>query len=284
MKGTTMSRTYVITGAASGIGKTTAEILAARGETVVGVDLKGTDVSGDLSTREGRSTAAQEAISIADGTIDAVIACAGLSLPKAVTASVNYFGMTEFLEALQPALSASDSPRVGLVSSMASMQPVFPALVEALLSGNERIAEEIATGLAEDPNTANIIYPSSKRAISRWVRREAPTQRWAGAGIPVNAVAPGTVATPMTKDLLSDDKGRSLTDAYVPMPLNGHQGSESIANLLIWLTSVENTHCAGQTIYCDGGADVVLRGDDVWSWNDDAMKAQFAQIGAKLRA
>lgn len=278
-----MPRTYVITGAASGIGRTTARILVDRGERVIGVDLQGTDVSGDLSTPEGRAAAAEEAGRLADGPVDAVIACAGLSIPQPITASVNFFGMTEFLEALQPALTRSEAPRVALVSSMASMQPVVPALVDALLAGDEGVAGEIATRMADDPRTANVIYPSSKRAISRWVRREAPTARWAGAGIPLNAVAPGTVVTPMTEDLLASDDGRAMTDAYVPMPLNSHQGPESIAHLLIWLTSVENTHCAGQTIYCDGGADVVLRGDDVWSWNDEAMRETFAEIGAGLQ-
>ncbi|MGO1924718.1 MAG: SDR family oxidoreductase [Brachybacterium tyrofermentans] len=278
-----MSRTYVVTGAASGIGRTTAQILTARGDTVIGVDLRDVEVSGDLSTPEGRVAAAEEATRLAGATVDAVIACAGLSIPKPITATVNYFGMTEFLEAMQPALARSEAPRVSLVSSMASMQPVVPALVDALLADDEIAAHEIATRMAEDARLANVIYPSSKRAISRWVRREAPSARWAGAGIPVNAVAPGTVVTPMTTDLLASETGRTMTDAYVPMPLNGHQGPESIANLLIWLTSVENSHCAGQTIYCDGGADVVLRGDDVWSWNDETTRETFAEIGAGLR-
>ncbi|MGO2774642.1 MAG: SDR family oxidoreductase, partial [Brachybacterium tyrofermentans] len=261
----------------------TAQILTARGDTVIGVDLRDVEVSGDLSTPEGRVAAAEEATRLAGATVDAVIACAGLSIPKPITATVNYFGMTEFLEAMQPALARSEAPRVSLVSSMASMQPVVPALVDALLADDEIAAHEIATRMAEDARLANVIYPSSKRAISRWVRREAPSARWAGAGIPVNAVAPGTVVTPMTTDLLASETGRTMTDAYVPMPLNGHQGPESIANLLIWLTSVENSHCAGQTIYCDGGADVVLRGDDVWSWNDETTRETFAEIGAGLR-
>ena len=277
-----MSRTFVITGAGSGIGKTTAQLLRDRGDTVIGVDLRGADVVGDLSTPDGRTGAAAEATRLAGGTVDAVIACAGLAIPNRITAAVNYFGMTEFLEAMQPALAASPAPRVALISSMASLQPVAPPLVEALLAGDETAALEIAAQLEADPQTGSLIYSSSKQAISRWVRREAPTARWAGAGIPLNAVGPGTVVTPMTAELLSTPEGTAMVDAVVPMPLNSHQGPESIANLLIWLTSVENTHCCGQTIYCDGGADAVLRGDDIWSWNEDGIRSAFAEITAKL--
>lgn len=273
-----MSRTFVITGAASGIGKTTAQLLRDAGNTVIGVDLSGVEVTGDLSTAAGRRAAAAEATALAGGTVDAVIACAGLALPKVITASVNYFGMTEFLEAMQPALARSAAPRVALISSMASLQPVAPPLVEALLSDDEAQALAIAEELAADPQTGNLIYSSSKQAISRWVRREAPKAHWAGAGIPVNAVGPGTVVTPMTQELLASEEGRKLVDTVVPMPLNSHQGPESIAQLLIWLTSVENTHCCGQTIYCDGGADAVLRGDDIWSWNEQGIRDTFAKI------
>ena len=38
-----------------------------------------------------------------------------------------------------------------------------------------------------------------------------------------------------------------------------------IAKALIWLASEDNTHMTGQTIYIDGGSDVVLRGEDIWS-------------------
>lgn len=273
-----MSRTYVITGAASGIGKTTTQILRDQGHTVIGVDLKGVEVNGDLSTREGRVAAAAEATTLAGGTVDAVIACAGLALPKVITAAVNYFGMTEFLEEMQPALTKSAAPRVALISSMASLQPVAPPLVDALLSDNEEAALAVAEQLVANPATENLIYSSSKRAISRWVRREAPTARWAGAGIPLNAVGPGTVITPMTEGLLATPEGTAMVDTVVPMPLNYHQPPESIANLLIWLTSVENSHCCGQTIYCDGGADAVLRGDDVWSWNEAAIVEKFSGL------
>ncbi len=85
-------------------------------------------------------------------------------------------------------------------------------------------------------------YSSSKRALSRWVRRESVSEAWAGAGIPLNAVAPGTVTTPMTAGLLASPEGLAQVDAAVPMPLNYHQPASSIAELLVWLTSPANTH------------------------------------------
>lgn len=273
-----MSRTYVITGAGSGIGATTARILKDSGHTVVGVDLRNSDVTGDLSTPEGREQAVKDVLAATNGSIDAVIACAGLAVPKPVTAAVNYYGVVDFLEALRPTLATSDAPRVAVVSSMASLQPNSPDLVDALLNKDEATALGIAETLAGNPQTENLIYASSKRAISIWVRGQSVTPEWAGAGIPLNAVGPGIVITPMTADLIATPEGAAAVDAVVPMPLNYHQSPESIANLLIWLTSPENTHCAGQTIYCDGGSDVILRGEDAWAWADERVLAYFMNL------
>lgn len=260
-----MTRTYVVTGSASGIGAATARLLRERGNVVVGVDLHGAEVDGDLSTPDGRAVAAAEATDLAGGTVDAVISCAGIALPIAKTVSVNFFGMTGFVTHMLPALRKSSTPRAVLVSSMASLHPNSAELVEAALSGDEAKALAVAEGLAAQDATANLIYASTKRAISRWVRRVSVSEDWAGSGIPLNAVGPGIVLTPMTADLRSDPASVEMVNQMVPMPLHYHQPPESIAYLLIWLTSEENTHMAGQTIYCDGGSDAVLRGDDIWS-------------------
>lgn len=264
-----MARTYVVTGSASGIGAATAKTLRDRGDRVIGIDLRDAEVAADLSTSAGRADAAAHAIELSGGVIDGVIACAGISAPIAKTVSINYFGVTELLEQLVPALQKSDAPRAAVVSSMASLQANSAELVAAQLAGDEAKALEIAeTFVAQGPEAGYITYPSSKRALARWVRRESITPTWAGNGIALNAVAPGTVITPMTEQLLATPEGRAMVDANVPMPLNYHQPAQSIVNVLVWLTNVENTHMAGQVIYCDGGADATLRGDDIWSWND----------------
>lgn len=53
-----------------------------------------------------------------------MIARAGLALPKALTAKVNYFGMTEFLEAIRPVLTASKTPRLALIFAKISRRPI----------------------------------------------------------------------------------------------------------------------------------------------------------------
>lgn len=259
-----MSRTAIITGAASGIGKATKALLEERGYRTVGVDLAGSDIDGDLSTRDGRSSAARAALEAAGGSVDVVVACAGISAPIAKTVSINYFGVTEFLEALRSALAESDAPRVAITSSFSSLQPTLPELVDALLAGDEQQALQIG-GAAETqgPQAGFVNYSSSKRAISRWIRRVAPTSDWAGAGIAVNAVGPGVVVTPMTAELIRDNK--DMLDAQLPMPLNGHASAETVAAVLAWLVSEENSHVTGQTIFVDGGAEALLRGDDIYS-------------------
>lgn len=260
-----MTRTYIVTGAGSGIGAATAALLTSSGHNVIGVDLKNADIEADLSTPDGRRDAARLAAEHAEGAVDAVIAAAGIAAPKPLTIAVNFFGVTQFLEAIQPALVKSASPRAVVVSSMATLQPVSDDLVDMMLAGDEAKALELGEALAAQGEQVGFLnYSSSKRALSRWVRRECITARWAGANIPLNAVAPGTVLTPMTAELLGSAEGKAMVDAAVPMPLNYHQSAESVAQLMAWLTSEENTHTTGQTIYIDGGADATLRGDNIW--------------------
>src|SRR5699024_1308750 len=122
--------TYVVTGAASGIGAATVKQLKDAGHTVVGVDLQGTDIDADLSQTAGREAMLAAVTEKTGGKIDAILAVAGVSTPSPLSISVNYFGMIATLELLRPLLAESDAPRAAAVSSMASFQPFDEKLVE----------------------------------------------------------------------------------------------------------------------------------------------------------
>jgi len=258
-----MTRINVVTGAASGIGKATKELLEQRGETVIGVDLLGADVDADLTTAEGRATLVSEAERRSGGRVDAVFAVAGLALPVPATVGVNYFGMVATLEGLRPLLAASDAPRAVGVTSMASLMPVDDELVALMRAGDEAGALARAEVVSQGEE-GNAIYASTKKAFALWIRTHAATPEWAGASIPLNAIAPGIIETPMTAPMLGTAEEREAVLQMVPMPLGGVAQPIVTAYLLAWLGSPENTHLCGQVVFVDGGSDVVIRGDSTW--------------------
>jgi NAD(P)-dependent dehydrogenase (short-subunit alcohol dehydrogenase family) len=136
-------------------------------------------------------------------------------------------------------------------------------LVDLCLSGDEAGALTRADKLVEAGH-ANLIYASSKAALCRWVRRMAPWREWAGHGIPLNAIAPGVVETPLVADLIGTEVQRAAVSAALPMPLGGFMAPQVPARLLAWLVSEANTHLCGQVVFLDGGADALIRGDCTW--------------------
>jgi NAD(P)-dependent dehydrogenase (short-subunit alcohol dehydrogenase family) len=259
-----MARTYVVTGTASGIGRATRELLIEQGHRVIGVDVAHADISVDLGSAEGRTELVDQARELSGGTIDGILAIAGLAAPIPATVAVNFFGTVATLEGLRPLLAGSSAPRAVAVSSMAALFPPDDALLQALLDRDEKAALERAAELAANEQTAGQIYGTAKRGLSRWIRRVAPTPEWAGASIALNAIAPGVVRTPMTADLTGSEEARRQLAEMVPMPLNGFFEPRDAAQLLVWLVSEANAHLCGQIIYIDGGSDAVMRGDSVW--------------------
>ena len=249
-------RTVVVTGSASGIGAALSSLLVSRGCRVIGVDLRDADVVVDLGTVDGRTKLVEAVRKLAPTGIDGIVANAGVNRPDALTIRVNYFGAVATLEGLRPLLRGP-APRAVLVASRVVLQVVDDETVEACLAGDEESAARLADARADAT-----VYPSSKRAVARWLRRAAPTAEWAGAGIPLNAVAPGIVATPMIAHRSPENRARLLEER--PMPLGGVAAAEEVASVISWFLSVENTKVTAQVLFIDGGGEVLMRGEDLW--------------------
>lgn len=254
-----MARTYVVTGAASGIGRATCERLAGDGHRVIDVDLRDASITVDLGTADGRLALVDAVRQASGGAVDAVVANAGVSTPEPEPClRVNHFGAVATLEGLRPLLLGSPAPRAVATASSSIVNGADPATVDACLAGDEERAVTAGAGIGL------LGYPTSKRALARWIRRTAPTEAWAGAGIGLNSVAPGVVRTPMTAGMLADEGVRRYVDEAVPMPYGGYAEPTHVAEVIAFLTSPDLQRVTGQVLFVDGGADAVLRGDDVW--------------------
>jgi NAD(P)-dependent dehydrogenase (short-subunit alcohol dehydrogenase family) len=134
-----MDRTYVVTGAASGIGAATARYCRALGGRVIACDLHGADVVADLTSAEGRAALVEGVTRLSEGRIDAIVANAGGGPPE-TSISLNFFGAVATLEGLRPLLKTSSAPRAVAVSSVAALQSPISTLVEACLKMDEAAA------------------------------------------------------------------------------------------------------------------------------------------------
>ena len=249
-------RTYVVTGSASGIGAATSTLLGLAGHRVIGVDRHNAEIQADLSHADGRTAMIEAVRTASTGRIDGVIACAGVSGGQHSAdpvIRVNYFGVIATIEGLRPLLAAGKDPRAAVVASIALLNATDDGPTALCLAGDEEGAVAACDG------DGRIAYAAAKRGISRWVRLHATTAEWAGAGIALNAVAPGMIRTPMSEYYLGTDEQRAAALSRGPQPFGGIGTPEHIAEALVWLTSPQNGYVTGQILFVDGGYEAVAR-------------------------
>jgi NAD(P)-dependent dehydrogenase (short-subunit alcohol dehydrogenase family) len=252
-------RTIAITGSASGMGAATAARVRAAGDRVIGIDVRDAEVVADLGTPAGRAAAIAQVTELAGGSLDGLVTAAGLAglpdRPASLLVAVNYFGTVELLAGLRPLLANGTEPAaVAFSSNSTTCQPgLDESLIRALLDGDEAAAKAQA-GDGESLST----YPVTKTALSWWVRRHAPTAEWAGAGITLNAIAPGAVDTPLLQEGLADPTVGPAIEGFVA-PLGRRGTPDELAAVVEFLLGPSTRFVTGSIWFCDGGMDAQLR-------------------------
>jgi len=240
----------VVTGCASGIGEALAQLLAARGAQVVGLDVRPTaaPVAEFHQLDLGDSEAIARTVAALDDPIDALFNVAGISGPigAPVVIGVNFVGTRELTEALIPRMRPG-AAIVNTASIAASRYRERRALVEGLLATESR--EAAMAWCAAHAEAVGTGYAVSKDALVWYTLRRA--LGLAERGIRMNCVAPGTTETPIIA-ATRQSRGDAFLDA-IPMPLGRLAQPAEQAEVLAFLNSPGASYLTGQVLWVDGG-------------------------------
>ena len=244
---TKLNRIAIVTGAAQGIGKRTAELLAERGYSLALSDLRS-----PADTLHAVAAHGVEAIEflgdIADEAVVSRFAAAVRDRWGRAHVLVNNAGISMIAPAED--LSAADYRRVLEVNLVAPflLAKAFGAMMLSQHSGSIINVSSVAGLLGVADRAA---YNASKHGLIGLTRTLAA--EWGGRGVRVNAVCPGWVKTEMD---VADQAGGSYTAADITnrVPMARFATPDDIAKAIGFLADPqESAFVNGHALAVDGG-------------------------------
>jgi NAD(P)-dependent dehydrogenase (short-subunit alcohol dehydrogenase family) len=221
----------LVTGAASGIGHSTAERLAADGWTVMRGDLR---ASGNVHACDVTSQSSVEAavsVCVAEhGSLDAIVNAAGRGKP------------TPFLEASD--LVWTETLDVNLMGTVRVCRAALPHL-----RNSTRAERGIVNFTSQAAKTGGLLigapYSAAKAAVLCLTKTLAA--EFGGDGIRVNAVAPGIVDTPFL------DGVPGIRERGAQLPLGRIGRPDEVASVVSFLLSADAAYLTGEIVDVNGG-------------------------------
>lgn len=245
----------LVTGAGSGIGKTTAEEFAAAGATVIASDINGEAAQATASAIEAAGgTAVANTCDVADDdSVQAMIAMIRDQFGK-LDAAFNNAGIVQRFEHLHTK-SVADFDKViavNLRGVFLCMKYEIPLMLEH--GGGAIVNTSSTAGLVAVPGIVD--YVASKHAVAGMTK--AAAIEYATQGIRVNAVHPAGVETPMIAGMdVSPEIAPLMESASSPTPAGRMAQTTEIAQAVMWLCSQQSTFVTGVSLPIDGGTTAI---------------------------
>ena len=235
----------IVTGAAQGIGKSIALLLAKRGASLVVCDINleaAQMTAGEVEAQGGKCLALKADVSNAQ------------DVEKMIKDTVEHFGSVDIL--VNNAGITKDNILLRMKEDQwdqviaVNLKGTFnctKAAVKVMLRQKRGKIITIASITGQMGNAGQANYSASKAGVIGFTKSVA--REYADRGITVNAVAPGFIATAMTDAI--PEKEREDLIAQIPMKTLGT--SDDVANAVFFLASEAARYITGQVIAVNGG-------------------------------
>ena len=243
-------KTSIIVGSATGIGATTARLMAAEGSRVVLADTNfegAQQVASEIMQTGGEALAVRADIAneadVGQMVTQALEAFGGINVlvNNAAALGPDVIGRDSQADAASLELEVWDQTMaVNLRGYLLCMKHVIPEMLK--LGGGSIVNTSSVSSLVAEPVRG--AYAVSKAGVNQLSKHIATA--YGKRGIRCNAVAPGCISTnPMTE---------KMYQAFTPLLLTPDLGStEDVARVIVFLASDDAAYVTGQVIQVDGG-------------------------------
>jgi NAD(P)-dependent dehydrogenase (short-subunit alcohol dehydrogenase family) len=241
----------LITGAASGIGRATAERFLAEGARIAAADMNGDGLQAEFSGQDGAITVAGNVSDPADA---ARMAAAAVEAFGAIDILINCAGIARYTNFLELPLDEWQLVQdVNSTGTFLMAQAVARHMVAQRPEGKSRAIVNIASVEAHvvvaSSGHPQVHYNASKGAVHMITR--ALAVELAPHGIRVNSICPGLTETPLAAYALATPERRASINKQVP--LGRVAQPREIAAAALFLASEDASYITGEALVVDGG-------------------------------